>query len=110
MGASLHCLCDLPAVAAPEIEIIGDDYTYHKLDTTYRDLGANAYVFSSDHTYMDVPVKVVKNNVPALCDTLGKYTVEYEAVGPYGFTSRSTRHVEIGRFASKYIISCPNFL
>ena len=96
--ASLHCLCDLSIVAAPEIEIIGDDYTYHKLDTAYRDLGARAYVFLSDHTYMEVPVKIVKNDMPSLCDALGKYVVQYEAVGPHGFISRVQRIVEIGEF------------
>ena len=72
---------------------------YHKLDTPYHDLGASASVFLPDHTYMDVLVKTVINQVPSLCDTLGKYVVEYEAVGPHGFMSRLQRIVEIGQFA-----------
>ena len=86
------------AVSAPEIQIIGLDHVYHKQGDPYVDLGANAKAYLSDGTSIDVFVKNLRNTVPSPCDTVGKYVVEYEAVGPYGFKSRAQRTVEVGSF------------
>ena len=73
---------------------------YHKQGVPYQDLGAEAQVFSPDHTYVHVHVTTVSNGVPSPCDTLGKYVVQYEAVGPHGLhVIRAERTVQIGRFS-----------
>ena len=104
MGASLHCLCDLPIAAVPEISLIGDAHVYHKRGDLYVDSGAEAKVRLEDGNYMDVVIRTASNPVPSPCDTVGKYVVEYEAVGPYGFTSRVERIVEVGQFTITHII------
>ena len=88
-------------VTPPELEIIGDGHVYHEKDFPYVDLGAKAKSNLTDGTQVDVAVKTVTNSVPSPCITLGNYEVQYEATGPYGLTSRCTRRVTVGSFASK---------
>ena len=89
----------MPIVSAPEIEIVGKELVYHKIDVPYIDPGASAKRLLADGTCRDVPVTTVSNTVPAVCDTLSKYEVLYEAVGPHGYAAFAQRSVEIGQFA-----------
>ena len=85
-------------VTAPVINIEGGDVVYHEKSIPFHDPGATAQVLLPGHTYMDVPVTTVSNTVPAVCDTLGDYEVQYEAVGPHGlYTIQATRKVIIGQ-------------
>ena len=84
-------------MTAPVITVIGGDKIYHKQGVPYDDLGAKAQVLTPDNTYADVRVKLVSSSVPSPCDTLGKYVVHYEAVGPHGLhIVRAQRTVHIG--------------
>ena len=90
-------------VSRPVIKIIGEEINgqeviKHEKDVPYVDLIPNAEIVLADGTHRDVPVTTVLNTVPAICNTLGKYEVHYEATGPYGFTSQHIRHVQIGQF------------
>ena len=88
----------MPIVSAPEIEIVGKELVYHQIDVPYIDPGASAKRLLADGTYRDVPVTTVSNTVPAVCDNLGEYEVQYEAVGPHGlYTIQATRKVIIGQ-------------
>ena len=87
-------------MTAPVITVIGGDKIYHEQGVPYDDLGAISQVFTPDHTYADVRVRTVSSSVPSPCDTLGKYEVHYEALGPHGlYVARAQRTVQIGQFA-----------
>ena len=85
------------AVSAPEIEIIGEETIYQLVDVPYIDPGARAKRLLADGTYRDVPVTTVSSAELKACNTLGRYEVQYEAVGPHGYTARARRCVEVGQ-------------
>ena len=84
------------------ITITGGDVIYHEKGFPFHDPGATAQVFlpetHSEHPYKKAIMKTVRSTVPAVCDTLGEYEVQYEAVGPYGlYMIKATRKVIIGQ-------------
>ena len=60
----------------------GEEYVRHFQGVPYVDIGAEATVTLADGTVMPVPVKTISNTVPAGCETIGLYEIEYEAFGP----------------------------
>ena len=97
----------------PKITLKGDELTQHLQGVPYVDIGAEATVTLADGTVMPVDVKSISNTVPAGCETLGQYEIEYEAVGPgpNGPNSRgkrvtARRIVEIGKY-SFAVSLCP---
>ena len=67
---------------APEITIKGEEHVRHFQGVPYVDTGAEATATLADGTAMPVPVKTISNTVPAGCETIGLYEIEYEAFGP----------------------------
>ena len=89
----------------PTITIKGGDHVRHFQGVPYVDIGAEATVTLADGTVMPVPVKTISNTVPAGCETIGQYEIEYEAYGPGpdgtpdgGKRAKAQRIVEIGRY------------
>ena len=66
----------------PTITINGEENVSHFRGVPYFDIGAKATVPYADGTAMPVPVKTILNTVPAGCETVGLYEIEYEAFGP----------------------------
>ena len=88
----------------PKITIKGEKHLRHFQEVPYVDIGAEATVTLADGTVMPVDVKSISNTVPAGCETLGQYEIEYEAVGPgpdgtpsTGKRATARRIVEIGK-------------
>ena len=83
----------------------GEEYVRHFQGVPYVDIGAKATVTLADGTVIPIPMKTISNTVPAGCETIGQYEIEYEAFAPGpdgtpagGKRATARRIVEIGRY------------
>ena len=90
----------------PKITLKGEERVRHFQGVPYADVGAEATVTLAGGTTLRVPVKIISNTVPADCETIGVYEIEYEALGPgpngpssLGTRVTARRVVEIGKYS-----------